>query len=83
MENNSRSTIQFWLPDPDDIDRVLQLLEICGYTDKFLALEDAAQSGEQSSVLEITIKRRQIATPHAWREEVNWIEDHHEGLWQA
>ena len=78
-----QSVIQFWLPDPDDIKRVLQLLEICGYTDKALALEEASQVNETSTMVEVTIRRPQEWNNQTWRNEVSWIEISHEGTWQA
>lgn len=82
-EKAVRSVIQFWLPDVDDFDRILQLLDVCGYTDKGLALDDAAESGESNTIYEVTITRRPIIAPQVWREEVNWIENLHENTWQA
>lgn len=79
----NEKTIQFWLPDPDDIARVLHLLEICGYTDRNMAFDEASQSGESNSVFEVTIRRRPVSAPQTWREEVNLAEHLHDGIWQA
>lgn len=83
ITSSSESTIHFWLPDPDDIATVLHLLEICGYTDRNMALDEATQSGESSSVFEVTIRRRPISISQTWRDEVSLSEHHHDGIWQA
>lgn len=79
----NNATVQFWLPDPADIDRLMKLLEICGYTDESLAREEARDMGESNVVFEVTVRQREITTPQPWREEVNWIDDLHEDVWHA
>lgn len=79
----NHDTVKFWLPDAADLDRLIQLLEICGYTDEHLAREDASQDGECSALFEVTVRRREFAMPQPWREEINWIDDLHDGVWQA
>lgn len=78
-----QTTIKFWLPDPDDIARVLHLLEICGYTDRSMALEEATQTGESTSVFEVSIRQRPTSAPQSWREEIMLSEHLHDGIWQA
>lgn len=80
---SSESTIHFWLPDPDDIARVLHLLEICGYTDRHMALEEATQAGDTGSVFEVTIRRRPVPVSQSWREDITYGEASREGVWQA
>lgn len=76
-------TVRYWLPDAADLVRLMHLLEICGYTDELLALEDAHANNESEAVFEVTIRRREISVTRPWREEVNWIENLHDGFWQA
>lgn len=80
---SNQTTIRFWLPDPDDIARVLHLLEICGYADRSMAFDEASQSGESNSVFEITIRRCSMSAPQSWRDEVTLSEHLHDGIWQA
>lgn len=79
----NNDTIQFWLPDPADIDRLVELLEIYGYTDESLAREEASDMGESNVVFEVTVRQREIAMPQPWHEEVNWTDNLHEGVWHA
>lgn len=79
----NKDTVTYWLPDPADIVRLMHLLEIYGYTDEQMAREEASQDGECNSVFEITIRKREIGIPRVWRDEVNWIENLHDGFWQA
>lgn len=78
-----KDTVQFWLPDPADLERLIQLLEICGYTDEWMAREEAIQDGESSTILEVTVRKREISTPQLWHEEPVWIDNLSEGVWQA
>lgn len=78
-----QSVVQFWLPDPNDLERVLHLLEICGYTDRCLAFEEANHTAESSSVIEVTITRRPLLNQHSWKDDTKRIEILHEGTWQA
>lgn len=79
----NKSTVQFWLPDPADLERLIHLLEICGYTDECMAREEAVENGESNFVIEVTVRKREITTPQPWREELNWADVLHEGVWQA
>lgn len=79
----NNDTVKFWLPDPADLERLIQLLEICGYTDEHLAREDASQNGESNALFEVTVRRREFTMPQPWREEINWVDDLHDGVWQA
>lgn len=78
-----KANIQFWLPEADDLARVLKLLEICGYTDRALAIEDSMEGGESNTVYEVTIKRYAVESPRVWQEEAMVNEHPHEGIWQA
>lgn len=77
------NTVTFWLPDPADLERLMHLLEICGYTDEHLAREDASQDGESNVLFEVTVRKREFAMPQPWQEEINWFEDIYEGVWHA
>lgn len=79
----NNDTIRYWLPDPADLVRLMQLLEICGYTDEHMAREDASENEESDAIFEVTVRRREVSAPHMWREEVNWIEDLHDTVWHA
>lgn len=78
-----KDSVQYWLPDPADLERLIQLLEICGYTDECMAREEATQDAESSTILEVTVRKREISTPQLWYEEPAWIDAPHEGVWQA
>lgn len=80
----NKEDVTFWLPDPADIERLMQLLEICGYTDESFAREEASQNGESDSVFEVTVRRREVVIPQQpWLEDVTWIDDTPETVWQA
>lgn len=78
-----KDTVQFWLPDHADLERLIQLLEICGYTDECMAREEAIHDGETNTLIEVTVRKREIATPQLWREEPAWSYEFYEGVWQA
>lgn len=78
-----KETVQFWLPDPADLQRLLELLEICGYTDESYAREEASEEGESSSLIEVTVKTREIINPQPWHEEFKWQDELRDGIWHA
>lgn len=79
----ANGSVQFWLPDPADFDHLMELLEICGYTDEILAREEAGVCGESNSVIEVTVRRREVLMPQPWNEEINLAGERHDQVLQA
>lgn len=79
------AVVQYWLPDPEDLDRLLQLLEICGYTDKCLAREESIELNASGTIFEVTVTRRETgdSVPGVWQEDMDWIEGQHPTVCQA
>lgn len=79
----SNDSVQFWLPDPADLERLLEMLEIFGYTDESFAREEASLEGENTSLIEVTVRRREMIAPQPWREEIAWNDNSQDVVWHA